>query len=355
MESVATKSTTVNTSDKVAVIIPNWNGAAELPAAIESVLAQSFRNFTLIIVDNGSRDGSRAIIEQYAAKDARVRAIWRDKNYGFTGGVNPGFEWAIAHDYAFAAPFNNDAIADKDWLKWLVVFLQSNPNYGIATCKILHADGATIDSTGDMYTTWGLAYPRGRDESDSHSYDKLTDIFGASGGASLYRLETLKQIGLFDQDFFAYYEDVDVSFRAQLAGWKVGFVPQASVLHEQGTTSGRMTSGFTTYQTIKNLPWLLWKNVPLQLLPTMLPRFALAYLLFIGAAMQRRQFAAVIKGLGLSTALLPKKLAQRHYIQSQKTVSVAYIRSILTWDLPPNARRLRSLRHRWHSIRGRTT
>lgn len=341
---------TKSTTPSIAVIIPNWNGADDLRSAIDSVLGQSYRDFALIIVDNGSTDTSRSIIESYIAQDNRVRAIWRDRNYGYTGGVNPGFELASELGCEFAAPFNNDAQAHEDWLRYLRMFLVSNPKYGIAACKLLHSDGKTIDSTGDIYTVWGLPYPRGRDKSNVDLYDTAPEIFGASGGASMYRITMLQEIGLFDDDFFAYSEDVDLSFRAQLAGWKVRYVPESVVYHKQGATSNRMPSGFTTYQTLKNYPWVLWKNIPAKLLPIVLPRFILAYLLFIASGLQRRQFMAVIRGVGVSLLLLPKKLAERHRIQHSKTVSATYINSILTHDLPPNARRLRSLRKRWHRL-----
>jgi len=100
--------------NKTFVIIPNLNGEGRLASAIDSILRQSYRDFELIVVDNGSRDRSRAIIEAYQKKDARIRSIYREKNYGYTGGVNPGFELAIAEAAAYAAPFINDAVADKD-------------------------------------------------------------------------------------------------------------------------------------------------------------------------------------------------------------------------------------------------
>jgi GT2 family glycosyltransferase len=344
---------TKSTTPRVAVIIPSWNGADDLPKAVDSVLSQSVKNLNLIIVDNGSNDASKDIIESYKKSDNRVYAIYRDKNYGYTGGVNPGFKLAIEQGCTYAAPFNNDAAADKDWLHHLIEYLDTHDDYGIAACKLLHADGKTIDSTGDIFTIWGLPFPRGRDEATSAAFDTQTDIFGASGGASLYRISTLQQVGLFDDDFFAYSEDIDLSFRVQLAGWKVGYVPQSLVYHEQGATSSRMPSGFTTYQTLKNYPWVVWKNVPLRLLPTVLPRFALAYMLFIAAGLQRKQFSAVLKGTTASLFGLPKKLYQRRQIQKSRHVSVDYINSILTHDLPPNARRLRSLRLRWWRLRGK--
>jgi len=337
----------------VFVIIPNYNGADMLASAIDSVLQQSYKNLQLVIVDNGSHDNSRQIIDSYVKKDSRVRAIYRNKNYGYTGGVNPGMELAIQEGAAYAAPFNNDAIADKDWLHHLVQFLESHPDYGIAACNLLHADGKTYDSTGDQYTIWGLPYPRDRDE-PVRTTDQPCDIFGASGGASMYRTKLLAQIGVFDQDFFAYYEDIDLSFRAQLAGWKVSYVPASVVYHEQSVTSNAMPSGFTTYQYMKNLPLVIIKDVPTSLLWRVYPRFFLGYSMsFLNAVIKNRKGWAAIKGLGMSLVLTPKKLGERRHIQRARRVDAVYIWSIFLHDLPPNAHKLRTIRGLWWKLRGK--
>jgi len=335
----------------VFVVIPNYNGSGELKASVDSVLAQSYTNFKLIIVDNDSHDASRRIIEQYVSDDKRVQAILRDKNYGFTGGVNPGFEQAIEEGIDYVAPFNNDAVANRHWLKELVDFLDRHPDYGIAACKLLHSDGKTIDSTGDIYTVWGLPYPRGRDETVSDNYDDETTIFGASGGASLFRVSMLRQIGVFDQDFFAYYEDIDMSFRGQLAGWKVGYVPTSIAYHGQGVTSGRMGNGFTTMQYVKNTPFIIIKDVPGSLLVHILPRFLFAYSIsLVKALCNPSTTGGALRGFGKMLALIPKKLVERRRIQKTRTVEAAYIWSIMLHDLPPNARRLRSLRSKWQLL-----
>lgn len=337
------------------VVIPSYNAADWLATSIDSVLAQSHKDFDLIIVDNGSLDDSRTIIESYQAKDPRVRAIFRDKNYGYTGGVNPGMELAIKEGAEFVAPFNNDAVADKDWLKHLYEYIKKHDDVGIATCKLLHADGKTFDSTADLYTVWGLPYPRGRDEPATDKYDSETAIFGASGGASMYRTKMLAEIGVFDQDFFAYYEDIDLSFRAHLAGWKVRFVPESLVYHEQGKTAGKMRSGFTTYQFMKNLPMVIIKDVPGKLLWRVVPRFWFAYTLFFINSFTKGKGGSALKGWLMSWVLLPKKLAERRRIQRNRKVTPDDIWSIFTHDLPPNAHKLRKLRSLWWRLTGRAS
>ena len=333
---------------KTSVVVPSWNGKDSLGPCLDSLLGQS-EKADIIVVDNGSVDGSVEFIENNYPDVVLVR---HKKNLGFTGGVNGGIKKAMQLGAEYIALLNNDAIADKDWLKNLVSFLDAHPEAGIATSKICDSKKTHLDSTGDLYTTWGLPYPRGRGEKFSNKYDKETWVFGASGGASLYRVKVFETIGLFDQDFFAYYEDIDISFRAQLAGWKVGFVPQAIVYHEISATSSKI-KGFATYQTIKNLPMLFWKNVPFRLLLTIGARFYYAYFAFCLSAFARGQFWPVIKGWVVGLVLFPKKLYQRRQTQTSSKVSTEYIKSILTWDLPPNARRLRALRGSWWRLRGR--
>jgi GT2 family glycosyltransferase len=331
--------------EKTYIVIPNWNGAGRIRSCLDSLRAQTQPHQT-IVVDNGSVDDSVKIIE---SEYSEVTLIRHTKNKGFTGGVNTGIKYAIDQEAEYVALLNNDAVAAKDWLKNLVGSLSENPKTGIATSKICDDKKTHLDSTGDLYTIWGLPYPRGRGEPFSSKYDEDTTVFGASGGASLYRIKMLEQIGLFDDDFFAYYEDVDLSFRAQLAGWKVAYVPAALVYHEIGATSSSI-KGFTTYHTIKNLPLIFWKDVPLALMPKVFPRLILAHWMFIFRAISRGQIWPVLKGIFMAVIYFPNTLWQRRNIQSSRKVSIEYINSIITHDLPPNAHKLRRLRGAWRKM-----
>lgn len=326
--------------EKIFIVVPNWNGKDRLGACLDSLLAQS-RAATIVVVENGSTDGSREFVHE---KYPQVELVVNQQNLGFAGGVNSGIRFAMNHSADAIALFNNDAVAHPDWLQHLAAALEKHPAVGITTCKLLSADKKTIDSTGDFYTTWGLPFPRGRDEPNTDKFDQDRYVFGASGGASLYRTKLFEDIGLFDEDFFAYYEDVDISFRAQLADWKVLYVPTAEAYHEHGTTSGKV-AGFTTYQTFKNYPWLFWKNIPLRLLPGIFVRFKIAYLSIYAASLREGRGWPATKGFFGMLWLFPKKIQERHYIQRNRKVSVDYINSILVHDLPPNATRLRRLRN----------
>lgn len=334
---------------KIAVVVPNWNGADSLSLCLDSLLSQSVKAH-VIVVDNGSSDRSLEILKQYS----EVEVIRHSVNKGYAGGTNAGLKRAIELGYDYVAAFNNDAIADKSWLEELIKVLDSNEEVGVATCKLLGADGQHIDSTGDYYTVWGLPYPRGRGEADVNKYDDQTEVFAASGGASLYRVTMLKEIGLFDEDFFAYYEDVDLSFRAQLANWKVKYVPSAVAYHQIGATSSKI-KGFSTYQTMKNQPLLLLKNVPSKYLFKVGWRFTLAHAFFFIRAVGRGQALPALRGDLKGTYLLFTGFKKRREVQSKKKVSDKYIWGIIVHDLPPNAHKLRSLRSAWWKLTGKNT
>lgn len=333
-------------SPSIAVVVPNWNGADHLKACVDSLLGQSL-SCRVIVVDNGSVDGSLTLLEKYSG----LEVILHDENRGFAGGVNAGFRRAMEDGLKYVATLNNDAVADTDWLRGLATVLDKNPRVGIVTSKILDATGKKLDSTGDYLTNWGLPYPRGLGETDKGQYDDQTEIFGGSGGASLYRVKMLEEIGLFDEDFFAYYEDVDLSFRAQLAGWKVRFAPLATVRHAIGATSGKIR-GFTAYQTMKNLQLLLYKNLPKHFKGHVWRRFTLAHTLFLLRAISRGLGWPAVKGDLKGTFLILKKRGERRRIQAAKKVSDEYIWNMLVHDLPPNARNLRRLRGIWWKFGG---
>lgn len=321
------------------VVIPNWNGKKYIGKCLDSLINQSLKPH-IIVVENGSIDGSLDYIKKNYPK---VELVVNAKNLGFAGGVNSGIRRSIERGDSFVALFNNDAIADKNWFKSLYNEISNNSKVGIATTKLLTADGKYIDSTGDMFTVWGLPYPRGRNEETSDKYDQLKDVFAGSGGASIYRVEMLNEIGLFDEDFFAYYEDVDISFRAQLAGWKVRYVPSAIAYHEIGKTSQKI-KGFTTYHSLKNVYWLTFKNVPRKYLFKVLIRLKIAMFMFYTKAVLRGHIWFATKSVMTIIIKMPKKRWERHCIQKNRKVSDEYIWSMIVHDLPPNSKALRSLR-----------
>jgi GT2 family glycosyltransferase len=315
----------------------NWNGIEDTIKCIKGILNNTQKN-QILVIDNGSVDDSIKILQAYGNEIAFIK---NDRNLGFSGGVNVGINWAIKKEFEFVALINNDAIIDSFWLHHTLSAMRRK-DVGIVTGLLLSNDGDYIDSTGEFYSKWGLPFPNNRNVNSI----KLPDsglVFGASGGASLYRVSMLKDIGLFDEDFFAYYEDVDLSFRAQLAGWKVYFNNKAIAYHKRGATSKKIP-GFTTYQTFKNLPLLFIKNVPIELFFSIGIRLKLAYFLMLSKAIMGGSGYYAIKGCFASCFLIFKKLIERRNIQKLKKVNASYIKSILWHDLPPDQTGLRKFR-----------
>ena len=321
-----------------AIIIPNWNGLKTLKACIESALNQSVKS-AVILVENGSSDDSLEFVQKNYPE---VIIVKNNKNLGFAGGVNSGIRYSFMNNYEYLLLLNNDAVAEKDWVKYMIRAIKKSENIGAATSKIL-TNNNLIDSVGNGYSSWGLPFPCARNEEATENYNEEIQILGVSGGASIYKVKMLKEIGLFDEDFFAYYEDLDLSIRAWLAGWKIIYEPKAIVFHQIGATSGKI-KGFTTYQTIKNLHWLLIKNIPLRYLSQTLIKFSIAYLAFIISALLKGQIKYAMKGLIISIILLPKKIIERIIIQHKKTISSDTLWNLITKDLPPEADNLRYLR-----------
>jgi len=326
----------------VLIVVLNWNGIEDTQKCLESLLKQSYKNFKILVVDNGSIDNSLQKLRTIEAKHDSITVIANPKNKGFAGGVNTGITYAVEQNFDAIALFNNDAIADKEWLSELVKGLKQKDT-AIATGLLLHENGKTIDSTGDYYSIWGMPFPRNRG-------DKATEVahsgfvFSGSGGASLYKTSLFKEIGLFDESFFAYYEDLDVSFRTQLAGYKVYFTNKAIAYHKQGATSKKIP-GFTVYQTFKNVPLLFAKNVPSKLLFPIGIRLFLLYGLIFANAVKHGTGIPALKGWLASIGYFwTRSLWLRISIQRNKKVDAAYISSVILHDLPPDQTGMRKFR-----------
>lgn len=330
--------------NRVAVIVLNYKGIEDTIACIKSLSLQTYENFTIVAIENGSGDSSteefKKLKDQYGDQ---LVTLFNKQNLGFAGGVNTGITWALKNNYPYIALFNNDAIADENWLEALVnTALEQRSD--ITTGLLLHQDGSTIDSTGDWYTTWGLPFPRNRNETTKNA-PPAGEVFSASGGGSLYTADLFKKIGMFDDRFFAYYEDTDISFRAQLAGFKVYYNPKAVAYHKQGGTSKKMP-GFAIYQTFKNLPLLYIKNVPSGLLWSIGIRFWFAYILMLGNAVAKGSGKPALKGYLRSIVLFwIHAVPARSKIQKSKRVTNDHILSILWHDLPPDQTGIRKLRN----------
>jgi GT2 family glycosyltransferase len=286
-----------------------------------------------VVVDNGSHDRSLEILQQYKG----IEVIQLDRNYGFAGGVNRGIRWAIDQNRDYVALFNNDAVAELDWLEQLVRTAEAYPDVGLATGKFLKiGNGDTLDSTGEFYSVWGMGFPRGRDEVDVGQYDGIEHqiVFGGTGGASLYRVEALLEVGLFDEEFFAYAEDLDISFRLQLGNWRVRYCSAARAYHHVGGTSRKLRS-FTRYHSVKNNYYVYMKNMPGWLFWKYLSKFLAGMMLVTANCWLQRQFLTWLRAVGRVLVTMPRTLSKRRRIQRDRKASLDYINSILYGFIPP--------------------
>ncbi len=244
---------------KVSIIIPTWNGKELLETCLKSLKQQTFKDFEVIVVDNGSTDGTQEMIKKIYPK-AVVLSF--EKNKGFAPAVNEGIKNAQG-DYLVL--LNNDTKMDKECLKYLVKATQKK-NVGLVAAKMLNFySPETIDSAGAYITSVGHANGIGWKEKDGPAFNQAQEVFLASGGGCLIKKEVIKKIGLFDEDYFAYFEDVDFSLRAQLQGFKIWYQPKAIIYHVHKATSRRIQP-FTEYLQFRNMTMTIMKDFPHQFL-----------------------------------------------------------------------------------------
>jgi GT2 family glycosyltransferase len=320
--------------DLISVIIVNWNGKEFLSQCLNSLRQQVYQPLTIRLVDNGSTDGS---VEFVRDNYPEVEVLALHENSGFSLANNIAL--GTVHT-EYIALLNNDAVAHPQWLRRLVEALDEHPEAGFAASKMLfYDDPQRIDRAGDAYTRAGTGSLRGRGES-ARKYNSKEWIFGACAGAALYRRRMLDEIGLFDEDFFLLYEDVDLSFRAQLKGFKCLYVPEAIVFHKASSTIVA-DSQVSVYFSHRNLEWVYLQNMPTNLiLRTFLPHMiydAGAFFYFAMKGKLRDFLRAKIDAL----KGLKKAIRKRRHIQTTRRVDDSYVWSLLDRELflPRLARR----------------
>ena len=306
----------------ISIVVLNYNGRRYLDDCLSSLAAQTFRDFEVIVVDNASTDGS---VEHIKANFPWVRLVINKKNLGFAEGTNSGIR---AAEGELILTFNNDARADRRLLEYLHKPM-ADSKVGVCAAKMLLADGR-INSTGICLSRSGAAWDRGMFEPDLGQYDAEEEVFGACAGAALYRKKMLDEIGLFDEDFFIYIEDVDLAFRARLAGWSCIYVPKAKVFHHHGGTAGA-GSDLSVYYGNRNIIWYAIKDFPARLLITSLPFILARNVAVIPYYALRGQGRVILKSKLDALLGIPKVLSKRQRVQRLAS-SQEMGRFIKTWS-----------------------
>ncbi len=316
---------------RVSVVIPNYNGAHWLPACLDALAVQEFRNFEVILVDNGSSDRSVALLEE----DYRnVRLIRFPENRGFARAVNEGIRAARGE---YVALLNNDTVARPRWLGALVQAMEASSEEvaAIASLMLSLDDPDVVDNAGDRLSWWGAAEKIGHGQ-PADAYRNRREIFSPSGGATLYRRVFLESLGGFDNHFFAYLEDVDLGLRGRLVGYRYLLEPEAEVLHK-GHGSAIRRQDYVRLVT-RNRLMVFAKSVPWTLLLKHLPRLIYGQLYFF--IVYRRPWHSLV-GYTSFLGSLPHVLRERTNMNRLRRVSVSELDGLLskTMSEPP----LRSL------------
>lgn len=308
----------------VSVIIPNWNGWDLLRPCLDSLQRQVYRDFEVIVVDNGSTDGS---VSKLWEKYPWVHTLALEKNRGYSGGCNAGIRRAEGD---LLVMLNNDTEMDTHWLAALVDAADRHPEAGSFASRIMiHDDPHIIHSAGDLYRRDGTSDSRGVWTEYASPYDEEAYVFGGCGAAVAYRQKMLEEVGLFEEAFFMYCEDVDLSWRAQLAGWKCIYVPEAVLYHHHGASSG---GALASYYVGRNSLWVIARNYPWPLLRKYWKRIVSAQWAITRDALsawQGVEARARIWGQLVGLLSLVRWFGARRAIQKKRRVSCSYIESIL--------------------------
>ncbi len=250
--------------NKVTVIIPNYNGLRFMEPCFAALRQQKFKEFDILVVDNGSQDGSVEWL-----KDHEIPSIFLEENTGFSGAVNVGIR---ACETPYVILLNNDTEPYPDYVGELVRCMDRFPEVFSASSKMLQLSNRELmDDAGDMYSVLGWAYQRGVGQPASR-YSRARQVFAACAGAAIYRREVFEEIGYFDESHFAYLEDIDVGYRAKIFGYKNVYCPTAKVCHVGSGTSGPKYNSFKVRLAARNSVYLNYKNMPLpQLLLNSVP------------------------------------------------------------------------------------
>ena len=311
--------------DKIAIVIPNYNGLRYLQICFDALEKQTYKNFHVYFVDNGSEDDSCSYVRQHYP-DTSIMEL--GKNYGFGYAVNVGIKQSTE---PYVILLNNDTEVFPDFIEKLYTKIRQSEKIFSCSAKLIsYYDHNKIDDAGNYYNLLGWAYARGKGKSSS-DYEKSEKIFTACAGAAIYRRELLEKTGLFDVEHFAYLEDIDIGYRARIQGYENWYEPSAKVYHVGSGTSGSRYNLFKVRYSSRNNIYLIYKNMPLLQLIINLPLLCIGFLIkliFFTLKGFGKEYAAGIKN-GFSLCMKPENRSKKVHFKLQHLSS--YI--VIEWEL----------------------
>jgi GT2 family glycosyltransferase len=307
----------------IEIVIPNWNGEKYLRDCLLSLSRQTFQGFTITVVDNGSTDGS---VTSLARDYPKVKVICFPENRGFSVAVNEGIKQASA---PWILLLNNDMEVDEHCLAALRDGIEKYRDYDFFALKMksFH-QRLLLDGAGDGFLRGGVGYRLGSMEPDGPPYDADRDVFGACAGAALYSRDFFDRAGAFDNDFFAYLEDVDLNMRARRRGCSCRFLASAIVYHIGSATSGSKINPLTVRLSTRNNINVLIKNYPLGLFIRYLPVIILYQIAWFIFVLKKGMFLPYLRGLQQALMQLSEMTTKRR-MSDNANISVAEFDALL--------------------------
>jgi GT2 family glycosyltransferase len=317
-------------SPLISIILVAWNSADYLPRCLDSLSAQTYKNFEIVLVDNGSQDhGSVGLQEKYPNLTLHVERL--DSNHGFAFSNNLGVRLARGQ---WLALLNTDAFPEPDWLERLLEAAETHPNASFASRQIQADTPNLLDGEGDVYHVSGLAWRKNYD-SPVYPLNEVQEVFSACGAAAFYPRREFLSAGGFDEDFLSYHEDVDLGFRLRLHGLRCILVPPAIVHHVGSVTFGKK-SDFSIYHGHRNLVWTYVKDMPSVLFWLYLPLHIAINFFFLIYFTLKGQGRAIWRAKLDALRGLPAMFKKRRAIQRERRVSITELHRAMSrnWLTP---------------------
>ncbi len=313
----------------VSVIVICWNSATNLSRCLNALAIQTHKNFDVVLVDNGSSDGSVDNLKQHAF-DLQLRIEHLYENEGFAIANNLGAR--LAHG-RWLALLNADAFPEPDWLEKLMQAAEKNPEFAFFASRQIQVNAPELlDGAGDAYHISGLGWRRYYNQPAERHGLQPEEVFSPCGAAALYSREDFLKTGGFDEDYFSYFEDVDLGFRLRLSGRKCLYVPQA-VVHHIGSASTGKRSDFSVYYGYRNLIWTFVKNMPALLFWIFLPLHIGTLMFFAVYLTFRGQGKAIWRAIYNALWGLPKMIAKRRTIQQNSKIKPGDLLRVMSTGL----------------------